>query len=484
MTKLDVAALQFFNIINGKPVTSERTSKVHNPATGAYLADVPIATSEQLDECVAVARAAQPAWGAKSYKERGAVLNKLADELEKNADTYRQLLTAEQGKPAAGASWEIGGSVSWLRDMSQRRLEEVVHVDTPERRVITRHVPLGVVGGIVPWNFPLLLAVWKIAPALHAGNSIIVKPSPFTPLVTLHFIANCQSLVPPGILSVLNGDDNLGPLMTGHKGVDKIGFTGSTETGKRVMQSASVNLKRLTLELGGNDPLIILPDVDPEQVAPHIFWAAFQNNAQFCNAAKRVYIHDDVYEKVKDALVAYAKKITVGDGSDEKTQIGPIQNPLQYSKVKTFFDDSIERGYTFALGGNFNDLSGPGLFVPLTIVDNPPEDSKIVTEEPFGPILPIMRWKDEEDVIKRANDTIWGLGASVWGNDSARADRIAARLEAGTVWVNEIHMYGPWIPFGGVKQSGVGVENGQAGLAGFTNYQTLSSTKKIPNFGS
>ncbi|KDN43488.1 hypothetical protein RSAG8_06077, partial [Rhizoctonia solani AG-8 WAC10335] len=257
--------------------------------------------------------------------------------------------------------------------MSQRRLEEIVHVDTPERRVITRHIPLGVVGGIVPWNFPLLLAVWKIAPALHAGNSIIVKPSPFTPLVTLHFIANCQSLVPPGILSVLNGDDSLGPLMTGHKGIDKIGFTGSTETGKRVMQGASVNLKRLTLELGGNDPLIVLPEIDPEQVAPYIFWAAFQNNAQFCNAAKRVYIHDDVYEKVKDALVSYAKKITVGDGSDEKTQIGPIQNPLQYSKVKTFFEDSVEKGYTFALGGNFDELSGPGLFVPLTIVDNPPE---------------------------------------------------------------------------------------------------------------
>ncbi|CAE6419256.1 unnamed protein product [Rhizoctonia solani] len=484
MTKLDVKTLRFFNIINGKSVSSETTHKVHNPATGAYLADVPIATSEQLDECVAAARAAQPAWGAKSYDERAVVLSKLADELEKNADVYKQLLVSEQGKPMASAASEVGGSINWLREVSRQRLEDKVHVDTPERRVVTRHIPIGVVGGIVPWNFPLLLAVWKIAPALQAGNSIIIKPSPFTPLLTLHFISNCQSFVPPGILSVLNGDDDLGPLITAHRGIDKIGFTGSTETGKRVMQSASVNLKRLTLELGGNDPLIVLPDVDPEQIAPHIFWAAFQNNAQFCNAAKRVYIHDDIYEKVKDALVAYAKSITIGDGFDEKTQIGPIQNSLQYNKVKTFFEDSINKGHSFALGGNLNELSGSGLFVPITIVDNPPEDSKIVTQEPFGPILPIMRWKDDEDVIKRANDTEWGLGASVWGNDIARADRIAEKLEAGTVWVNEIHMYGPWIPFGGLKQSGVGVENGLAGLASFTNYQTLSSTKRIPTFGS
>ncbi|QRW19426.1 aldehyde dehydrogenase family protein [Rhizoctonia solani] len=492
MTKLDVTAIKFFNIING-----------HNPATGAYLADVPIATSEQLDECVAAARAAQPAWGAKSYEERGVVLNKLADELEKNADLYKQLLVAEQGKPLAGAALEIGGSVHWLREVSRQRLEDKIHVDTPERRVVTRHIPLGVVGGIVPWNFPLLLATWKIAPALQAGNSIIIKPSPFTPLVTLHFIAkcvvnnnrmdslvnadfSCQSLIPPGILSVLNGDDGLGPLITAHKGVDKIGFTGSTETGKRVMQSASVNLKRLTLELGGNDPLIVLPDVSPEQIAPLVISFGLrsrQNNAQFCNAAKRVYIHDDIYEKVRDALVAYAKHITVGDGSDEKTQLGPVQNSLQYNKVKTFFEDCTEKGYSFVMGGNLDAFSGPGLFMPITIIDNPPEDSKIVTQEPFGPILPIMRWKDEEDVIRRANDTEWGLGASVWGNDIARADRIAEKLEAGTVWVNEIQIYGPWIPFGGIKQSGVGVENGLAGLASFTNYQTLSSTKKIPAFG-
>ncbi|QRV76298.1 aldehyde dehydrogenase family protein [Ceratobasidium sp. AG-Ba] len=484
MPKLDVTTLKFSNIINGKPVSSPNIHKVHNPATGAWIADVPVATSEQLDECVAAARAAQPAWGAKSYDERAAVLNLLADELENNTELYSQILTAEQGKPAAGAMWEIGGSVRWLRETSKLRLEEVVHVDTPERRVVTRNIPLGVIAGIVPWNFPLLLAVWKIAPSLQAGNSIIIKPSPFTPLVTMYFIQRVQSLLPPGVFSVLNGDDSLGPMIAGHKGIDKIGFTGSTETGKKVMQSASVNLKRITLELGGNDPLIVLPDVDAEQVAPHIFWAAFQNNAQFCNAAKRVYIHDDVYETVKDALVAYAKKITIGDGSDENTQIGPIQNKLQHKKVKSYFDDSIKNGYSFAMGGNFEELAGPGMFVPITIVDNPPEDSKIVNEEPFGPILPIMRWNDEEDVIKRANDSIWGLGASVWGKDSSRAERIASRLEAGTVWVNEMHMYGPHIPYGGVKQSGLGVENGYPGLAGFTNYQTLSFSKAIPNYGS
>ncbi|KAF8609440.1 aldehyde dehydrogenase [Ceratobasidium sp. AG-I] len=484
MSKLDVTTLKFSNIINGKPVSSPTLHTITNPATGAKLADVPIATSEQLDECVAAARAAQKAWGAKTYEERGAVLDKLADELEENIDMYRQLLTAEQGKPRAGAMWELGGSVAWLRETGKLRLEETVHVDTPERHVVTRQVPLGVVGGIVPWNFPILLGVWKIAPALQAGNAIIIKPSPFTPLVTMYFIASVQSLLPPGVLSVLNGDDSLGPLVAGHLGIDKIAFTGSTATGKRVMQSASVNLKRITLELGGNDPLIVLPDVDPEQVAPHIFWSSFQNNAQFCNAAKRIYIHDDVYEAVKDALVAYARRVHVGDGSDEKTQLGPIQNKLQYEKVKSYFEDCVKNGHSFALGGNFSEFAGPGMFVPITIVDNPPEDSKLVTEEPFGPILPIMRWNDEADVIKRANDSIWGLGASVWGKDSERLNRVASQLEAGTVWVNEIHMYSPLIPFGGVKQSGLGVENGYAGLSGYTNYQTISISKSIPNFGS
>lgn len=329
----------------------------------------------------------------------------------------------------------------------------------------------------MPWNFPILLAVWKIAPALVAGNTIIVKPSPFTPLCDLKLVELVQDLLPPGVLSALSGDDELGKWMTAHDGIAKIAFTGSTETGKHVMRSAAGNLKRLTLELGGNDPAIVLPDVDPQVVAPQIFWAAFQNNAQFCNAAKRVYIHDDVYDAVRDELVKYARTVVVGDGADEATQLGPIQNEQQYRKVGEYFDDCAARGYRFVLGGHI-DPTSPGWFVPVSIVDNPPEDSRLVAEEPFGPILPLLRWNDEADVIARANDTVWGLGATVWGQDLEAVERIGRQLEAGTVWLNEVHQYSPHQVFGGHKQSGIGAENSLHGLAEYTNHQTITLNKK------
>jgi acyl-CoA reductase-like NAD-dependent aldehyde dehydrogenase len=264
--------------------------------------------------------------------------------------------------------------------------------------------------------------------------------------------------------------------MTGHDGIAKIAFTGSTETGKHVMASAAGTLKRITLELGGNDPAIVLDDVDPEVIAPKLFWAAFQNNAQFCNAAKRIYIHDSVYDKVRDALVAYARTVVVGDGSHPQTQLGPIQNEPQYRKVLEYFDDCRANGYSFALGGQV-DQDAPGWFVPVTLVDNPPDKSRLVSEEPFGPILPLLRFDDEDEVIARANATPWGLGATVWGRDLHRVKRIGLQLEAGTVWLNEVHEYSPHQVFGGHKQSGIGAENSLHGLAEYTNHQTITMNK-------
>jgi acyl-CoA reductase-like NAD-dependent aldehyde dehydrogenase len=345
--------------------------------------------------------------------------------------------------------------------------------------VITRFTPLGVVGGITPWNFPILLAVWKIAPALVSGNCIVIKPSPFTPLTTLKLAELAAQVVPPGVFSVVSGGDELGQWMTAHPKLRKIAFTGNTETGKHVMASAATNLKRITLELGGNDPAIVLPDVDPQKVAPQLFWAAFQNNAQFCNAAKRLYIHEDVYEAVRDALVEYARTVKVGDGADADTGLGPIQNLPQYEKVKEYFADSHAQGHTFALGGEI-DESAPGWFVPITLVDDPPEDSRLVKEEPFGPILPLVRWRDEDDVVARANDTDWGLGATVGGRDLDRIERIGRRIEAGTVWLNEVHQYSPAQAFGGHKQSGIGCENSIDGLKEYTNWQSLT-LNKVPD---
>jgi acyl-CoA reductase-like NAD-dependent aldehyde dehydrogenase len=265
--------------------------------------------------------------------------------------------------------------------------------------------------------------------------------------------------------------------MTAHPGIDKIAFTGHTETGKHVMRSAAGTLKRITLELGGNDPAIVLPDVDAKAIAPQLFWAAFQNNAQFCNATKRLYVHEDVYDEVLRELVAFARTQKVGDGAEPDTALGPIQNEPQFEKVAEYFEDCRRNGHRFALGGEID--RSRGWFVPVTLVDNPPDNSRIVREEPFGPILPVLKWRDESDVIRRANDTCYGLGASVWGQDQSAVERIGSQLEAGTVWLNEIHQYGPDQAFGGHKQSGIGCENSLHGLMEYTNWKTITLAKRI-----
>ncbi|WP_216854652.1 aldehyde dehydrogenase family protein [Rhodococcus opacus] len=467
---------QFPMTIGGASVTTEGTAPVYNPATTKVIARVPVASRADLDAAVAAARAAFVTWSATPLEERQSIVAAIGDRLEAHAEEFLALLTAEQGKPRPMAEWEVYGSVAWFREIATQSLPEEILVDDSERRVISRHTPLGVVGAIVPWNFPILLAVWKIAPALVAGNTIIVKPSPFTPLCDLKLVELVQDLLPPGVLSAVSGDDDLGKWMTAHPDISKIAFTGSTETGRHVMSSAAGTLKRITLELGGNDPAIVLGDVDPVKVAPQIFWAAFQNNAQFCNAAKRIYIHDSIYDAVRDELVKYGRTVKVGNGTDTDTQLGPIQNLQQYEKVGEYFDDCAANGYTFALGGQI-DPNAEGWFVPVTLVDNPPEDSRLVAEEPFGPILPLLRWTDEADVIARANDTIWGLGATVWGEDLEAIERIGRQLEAGTVWLNEVHQYSPHQVFGGHKQSGIGAENSLHGLAEYTNHQSITLNK-------
>ena len=463
--------------IDGKAVAAAKTFETFNPATRAVIAAVPDAGKEQLDQAVSAARNAFQTWRHASFAARQAALVAIAEGLERHAEEFIALLTKEQGKPRAGAQWEIGGSAIWCREIAQQRLQEETLEDTPQRSVYTRYTPVGVVGAIVPWNFPLLLAIWKIAPAIMTGNCIIVKPSPFTPLCTLKLGELCRSLLPPGVLNVISGGDELGRWMTAHPGIDKIAFTGNTETGKHVLRSAAGTLKRVTLELGGNDPAIVLPDVDPKLVAPQLFWAAFQNNAQFCNATKRLYVHEEVYDELLAELVAYARTVKVGDGAEADTQIGPIQNEPQYRKVLDYFEDCRRNRHRFAVGGVV-DRNTRGWFVPVTLVDNPPEDSRLVVEEPFGPILPVLKWKDEDDVVRRANDTRYGLGASVWGRDLAAVQRIGGKLEAGTVWLNEVHQYSPHQAFGGHKESGMGCENSLHGLMEYTNWQTITLNRQ------
>lgn len=469
--------------IGGRAVLSPTTIEVINPATGRPFAVIPDCTSEQLDDAVAAARTAFPGWRDTPLEQRRAAVAKLGEVLAANVDELARLFTREQGRPVDKAAQEIMGAAFWCNAVSQQQIPVTINEDSPERRSETRHVPLGVVAGIVPWNFPVLLAIWKIAPALLTGNTLVIKPSPFTPLTMLKLGELMRPHLPAGVFNVISGGDRLGPWFTAHPGIDKVSFTGSTATGKRVMESAAANLKRVTLELGGNDAAIVMPDVNVEEVAEQLFWAAFANNGQICIATKRMYVHEDIYDAVADALVAHARKVKVGDGLEQGTDIGPIQNKVQFDRVRNLIADAREAGLRFLAGGEVPEGEG-GYFVPLTIVDNPPENSRVVQEEAFGPVLPLLKFAEVDEVVARANASEFGLAGSVWSADIDRAAEIAARLETGTVWINETQYIMPWTPFSGHKQSGIGVENGLDGLLEYTNRQTISIRKQARAAGA
>ena len=468
-------SIDFFNhytmTVDGRAVEASHSFEAYNPATEEVIATVPSASRAQLDEAVAAAKRAFPAWSARPLTERQALVAAIGDAIERHAEAFKRLLTLEQGKARQGAEWEIGGSVIWCREIAKQELPVHLVEETESRRVETRRVPLGVVGGITPWNFPMLLAIWKIAPALLAGNTMVLKPSPWTPLCTLKLGEILREVLPAGVLNIVSGGNELGSWLTEHADIRKISFTGSTATGRKIMEAASGNLKRITLELGGNDPAIVLPDVDVEKTAKELFWAAFQNSAQFCVAAKRIYIHEKIYDDLAKALVDYARTVKMGDGLQQSTDLGPIQNKMQFQKLKDLLADAKARGCRFLLGGEIDQR--PGYFIPVTIIDNPPENSRVVVEEAFGPILPLLKFSDVDDVVDRANNTDYGLAASIWSEDLLVAKSIAERIEAGTVWINEVHSFSPHVAFGGHKQSGIGIENALEGLAEYTNSQTI-----------
>lgn len=457
-------------LIDGQLVDAAATMDVINPATGKPFAQAPRASAGDLEKAVAAAQRAFKSWKNVAISERRDALRKAGQIIMANAQSLASLFTAEQGRPVAFAEQEIQGAGYWLLSTAELDLPVDVTEDTDTRRIEVHHVPLGVVCGIVPWNFPVLLASWKIAPALLAGNTLVLKPSPFTPLCTLKIAALLKDVFPPGVLNVITGGDELGPLMTAHKGFAKISFTGSTATGKRVMESAARDLKRVTLELGGNDAAIVLPDVNPEKVAATLFNGAFFNSAQICVATKRMYIHDSIYDEVRDRMVAMAKDAPVGDGAQQGVLYGPIQNKPQYERVKNLIEDARRTGLTLHQGRT---PDGDGFFIPLTIVDNPPEEARVVQEEAFGPVLPLMRFKDLEDVIARANATDYGLAGAVWSADIDKAVEVASRLETGTVWINQNLESTPLTPLTGHKQSGIGSENGVYGLREFTQAKAV-----------
>jgi aldehyde dehydrogenase (NAD+) len=471
---------QYKNLIGGELVTTDRWLDVINPANEQVIGQVPACGRAELDRAVAAARKAFKTWKSTPIEERRAAIVAIAETIKANAEELYRLLTSEQGKPHHQARAEIYGAAAMASAQSTLSLEEEINEDSDTRLSRIRRVPVGVVAGIVPWNFPVMMAVQKIVPAMLAGCTIVLKPSPFTPLTTLRIAELIADKVPAGVVNIITGDDDLGPLMTEHPDIDKITFTGSTATGRKIMEGASADLKRITLELGGNDAAIVLPDVDPKKVAEPLFWASFTNAGQICVASKRIYIHEDIYDEVAAAIVEYAKTVKVGDGSEQGTGVGPIQNKKQYERVIELIEDAKARGCKFLLGGEV-DRSTPGYFVPLTILDNPPEDARIVTEEQFGPVMPLMKFSTEEEVIARANATEYGLAGSVWTGNPEKGVAIAEQLETGTVWVNEYLHLSPFAPFGGHKQSGFGVEYGKEGLKEFTYPQVITVRKdKIP----
>ncbi|MFT0634513.1 aldehyde dehydrogenase family protein [Pseudomonas sihuiensis] len=463
----------YYLSIAGELVSTDAHFDVFNPATGEVFAKAPSGSPEQLEAAIAAAKGAFKTWSLLSYEQRQSYLDAYADALLEHRDELARLLTLEQGKPLKTmAEPEVDQAISWIRQIAARRIPVEIVEENDNHIVELHHTPLGVVGAITPWNFPVLLALWKVAPALITGNTMVIKPSPFTPLTTLRFGQIAQSVLPAGVLSVVSGGNELGPQMTAHPDIAKISFTGSTETGKHVIRSAAGTVKRLTMEMGGNDAAIVMPDADWQAIIPQLYWGAVGNSGQWCVGIKRLYVHSSYRNEFVAAFVEYARQQVMGDGLDPNVTVGPVQNKMQYDKVRSFLDDIKANGYKVVLGGEV-DESRPGYFIPVTVVDNPPESSMIVQQEQFGPIVPIIAYDDVDDVVARANESPFGLGGSVWGRDTQAAVAVANRLETGMVWVNEIHTQGVDIPFGGHKQSGIGTEHGHEGRLLFTNPKTV-----------
>ena len=461
-------------LIGGNLVAGDMVMDVINPATEEVLAVCPRGSESQLNAAIAAAKTAFKGWAKQPMDERRACINKLADAIEARTTELARLLTQEQGKPLSESTAEITYTAAFLRYLASLDLHGRMIEDNDVRRVELRRKPLGVVGCIIPWNFPVLIVAFKAPVALLAGNTIVIKPAPTTPLTTLRIGELCAEIFPPGVINIVTDSNDLGGVLTAHPDVAKISFTGSTDTGKKVMASAASTIKRITLELGGNDAAIVMPDADAKAIAPGIFAAATMNAGQVCLAIKRVYAHDSVYDELCSELARLADAAIVDDGLKQGAQIGPLQNRMQYEKVKGFLADARANG-TIIAGGQIEDR--PGYFIRPTIVRDVEDGCRIVDEEQFGPILPIIRYSDPQVALERANASPWGLGGSVWGADRDKAYDLACEMESGTVWINKHLDFGPNIPFGGAKQSGIGVEFAEEGLHEFTQIQVINEAR-------
>ncbi|MGO2262438.1 aldehyde dehydrogenase family protein [Halomonas sp.] len=463
-------------LIDGQTVAGEGAPfEVINPADESVIGEGQQASTGQLDKAVDAARKAFANWRETSESARCTLMHTIADRLETHADELARIIVLEQGKPLVVAKGELQGAVAWTRYNADVKIPVKVFEDNEQKRIEGHRKPLGVVASITPWNWPLMIAIWHIMPALRTGNTVVCKPSGLTPLNTLRLVEIINEVLPAGVVNMVTGEREIGEAISRHKGIDKVIFTGSTPTGQNIMANAASNLKRLTLELGGNDAGIVLPDADIDAIAEAIFNTAFVNMGQTCAALKRLYVHEDLYEALCDKLAELAQAQRVGDGLVEGTTFGPVQNAQQFKLIVDLVEDAKARGGRVLSGGAR--VFDKGYFYPPTIVADVSNGVRLVDEEQFGPVLPVIRYRDIDEALAMANDCSFGLGGSVWSGDPDAAKSVATRLECGTVWINNHAEVLPHAPFGGCKLSGVGVEFGVEGLLEYTQLQVISMPK-------
>ena len=464
----------FSLLINGELVSSNAWLDVINPATEQVFGRCPAADDAHLEAAVGAAQSAFAAWSQLGYEARATVVRRYTAVLAEHYDELAELLVREQGKPIAQARAELNSCLKQADDTVGLQIPVELLVENDTHRIELHYRPLGVVGIITPWNAPAALALNALSSAVYTGNTVVIKPSPYTPLTTLRMGELAREIFPPGVVNVLAGGDELGRRLCEHPGVQKISFTGSVATGKKVLASSAETLKRVTLELGGNDPAIVLEDADPQAIAKKLFFACFVNSGQVCMAIKRIYAHEDVYDELCEVLTEQARNAPYGDGLDPETKLGPLQNKNQFDKVVELFEATKRSGARILTGGDVPDR--PGYFLPPTYVTDIDDDSRLVTEEQFGPIVPILKFSDLEDAIRRANDTRYGLSASVWTADPERGKAVATQLEVGTAWVNQHRAISAYVPFGGAKESGMGRQGSILGLKAYMEPQVISVT--------
>ncbi|WP_417461687.1 aldehyde dehydrogenase family protein [Hirschia litorea] len=458
----------------GAQVEGISRDAVLNPFDLSVVGYSSVASLDQLDDAVRCARKAFESWSTRPDSQRAEACLKIAKVFEDNAQELSRLITQEQGKPlnagGFGSGFEVGGCIGWCRATSILKIDDKKILDADGVTVIQKSVPMGVIGSITPWNWPLLIAVWHFIPAIRTGNTVIIKPSPLTPLSTLRAVELINEVLPPGVLNVVPGGAEIGAAISSHADIDKVVFTGSTATGRRVMASASENITPCSLELGGNDAAIVLPGAPVAAMAPGLFFGKFINAGQTCGSIQRLYVHESDYEAVCSALVELAKTTNVGDGLLPDTDLGPVQNKAQFEKVREMVGDAIKQGAQLLVGG---ESIGEGYALTPAILSHCTHDMEIVAKEQFGPALPIVKYSSIDQAIAMANSTDSGLCASVWGTDPDLLQSVSDRLIAGTVYINTHAELNPMVPFGGVKQSGIGVLFGEDGLKSFVNTKIL-----------